>query len=124
MNREIIIDMVGGKLDKNVEFSEDPISKNLGYNPVTTFWQDFTIADRYGDVEVKDTYKRAFAEWKEYVNYLTELSMVLNHKSWEHFRKENDKLATTYSELFLENHYYALEHLTGDDLSYYISVTD
>lgn len=35
-----------------------------GYDPMTTFWEDFSIADKYSIAGVKDTYKRAFSEWK------------------------------------------------------------
>ena len=34
-----------------------------GYETFTTFWQDFTIADRFGVSAIKDTFKRAFNEW-------------------------------------------------------------
>lgn len=44
-----------------------------GYKPITTFWQDFTIVDSYGVSGIKDTYKRAFEEWKSDYKYLTEL---------------------------------------------------
>ncbi len=53
----------------------------------TTFWQDFTIADKFGKDAVLDTYRRAFEEWKGDYRYLTELVMVLNHKIWEHYEK-------------------------------------
>ena len=33
-----------------------------GYDLITTFWEDFS--DKYGIAGVKDTYKRAFSEWK------------------------------------------------------------
>lgn len=36
-----------------------------GYKPFTTFWQDFSIADRFGASAVQDTFNRAFAEWKD-----------------------------------------------------------
>lgn len=29
--------------------------KEVGYNLLTTFWEDFSIADKYGIVGVKDT---------------------------------------------------------------------
>lgn len=35
-----------------------------GYTCKTTFWMDFSIADRFGAAAVKDTFNRAFAEWK------------------------------------------------------------
>lgn len=39
--------------------------KEVGYNLMTTFWEDFSIADKYGIAGVKDTYRRAFNEWKD-----------------------------------------------------------
>lgn len=35
----------------------------LDYECQTTFWQDFTIADKFGLDAVRDTYNRARAEW-------------------------------------------------------------
>ena len=35
-----------------------------GYQPKTTFWMDFSIADKFGIAAIKDTYNRAFKEWK------------------------------------------------------------
>ena len=53
-----------------------------GYETMTTFWQDFTIADNFGVDAVNDTYNRAFNSWKDDYRYLTELVMVLNWKIW------------------------------------------
>lgn len=52
-----------------------------GYELQTTFWEDFSIADRFGLSAIQDTFKRAFEEWKNNYKYLTELILVLNHKS-------------------------------------------
>ena len=46
----------------------------------STFRDDFTIADRFGISGIKDTYKRAFKHWKDDLQYLTELVIVLNWK--------------------------------------------
>lgn len=43
---------------------------------------DFTIADMCGRRAIHDTFKRAFEEWKDNYEYLTELVMVLNWKVW------------------------------------------
>ena len=51
-----------------------------GYKFKTTFWSDFTIADKFGLEAVQDTFNRAFSEWKSKVIYLTELVLVLNWK--------------------------------------------
>lgn len=44
-----------------------------GYELQTTFWEDFSIADRFGLSAIQDTFKRAFEEWKNNYKYLTEL---------------------------------------------------
>lgn len=59
--------------------------KEVGYNLMTTFWEDFSIADKYGIAGVKDTYRRAFNEWKDDYKFFTELTLVLNHKIWQHY---------------------------------------
>lgn len=37
----------------------NPIFEMIGYEPKTTFWSDFSIADMFGADGVKDTYNRA-----------------------------------------------------------------
>ena len=58
-----------------------------GYELQTTFWEDFSIADRFGLSAIQDTFKRAFEEWKNNYKYLTELILVLNHKIWQYYGK-------------------------------------
>ena len=90
----------------------------------TTFWQDFSIADAFGVKAIKDTYKRAFEEWKSDYRYLTDLVMVVNHKCWQHYEKGNNELSQLYSDLYYEADAYACENLKSDELSYYFRVTD
>lgn len=99
------------------------IEAMTGYTPKTTFWQDFSIADRFGKSAVRDTFRRAFDEWKTDAIYLTELVMVLNWKIWEHY-EENEALALVYNELWEQADAYAVENLTGDDLDYFYRTTD
>lgn len=93
-------------------------------NMNTTFWQDFTIADRFGEDAVKDTYRRAFAEWKSNYRYLTELVMVLNWKIWDHYEKNNKELASLYNELWIKADNYTLDNLKDDELTYFLTITD
>lgn len=51
-----------------------------GYEVRTTFWEDFSIADLFGLPFIQNTFDRAFKEWRENYEYLTELVLVLNHK--------------------------------------------
>ena len=94
-----------------------------GYEMKTTFWNDFTIADAFGISAVKDTYKRAFAEWKIDYVYLAELVMVLNWKMWAHY-ETNEALARVYNDLWMQADYYAYSTLEGEEFNYFITVTD
>lgn len=97
--------------------------KLLDYECKTTFWMDFSIADRFGIAAVRDTFKRAFREWKGNTVYLTELVMVLNHKIWQHYER-NERLAEVYNDLWEQASTYAEANLTGEDLDYYFRTTD
>lgn len=95
----------------------------FGYEPKTTFWQDFSIADMFGVKAIKDTYNRAFKEWKSDYIYLTELVMVLNWKIYQYYEK-NDEYARIYNDLWVCADEYAVKHLKDEELSYYIRTTD
>jgi hypothetical protein len=99
------------------------ILNTTGYQPKTTFWQDFSIADAFGEKAVRDTYKRAFEEWKTDVVYLTELVLVLNWKIWQ-LHENNESLARVYDELWREADEWCGENLKGDDAKYYYRTTD
>ena len=99
------------------------IEAMTGYKPMTTFYEDFSIADRFGVDAVRDTYRRAFRMWKSDYKYLTELVMALNWKIFEHYGR-NDKLAKVYNELWKDADQYACDNLKGDELSYFYSTTD
>ena len=90
----------------------------------TTFWMDFTIADKFGVSAIKDTFKRAFAEWKTDYRYLTDLVLVLNHKIWEHYEKGNEAFARVYNDLWEKADNYACTHLKGEEIAYFYRVTD
>jgi hypothetical protein len=89
----------------------------------TTFWSDFDIADRFGIDAIKDTFNRAFNEWKVDYRYLTELVMTLNHKCWSYY-ETNDAYCELYAELFHKADDYAIDNLKGDKLKFYLEVTD
>ena len=101
----------------------NPIFEMIGYEAKTTFWDDFCIADLFGVKAIKDTYKRAFDEWKTDHIYLTELVMVLNHKIWQWYEK-NDEYVNLYNDLWEKADKYALDHLKGDELTYFLSTVD
>lgn len=93
------------------------------YDFKTTFWTDFSIADRYGIPAIRDTYSRAFEEWKDNYIYLTELVMVLNWKIWQWYGKI-EEFAEIYNELWEITDMYAMENLHGEEMNYFIRITD
>lgn len=96
----------------------------LGYERQTSFWEDFSIAERFGAETIRDTYRRARAEWERDRVYGTELSMILNHKCWYWYEEQNMKLSRLYTELWKEWHGRVLESWEGEDLGYYLEITD
>ena len=104
--------------------SYNEMMKNeFGYECKTTFWGDFTIADRFGIEAVKDTFNRAFEGWKDNYIYLTELVIVLNHKIWYYCKKDN-RLAKVYNDLWEKADGYAMNNLKDKELDYFIATTD
>lgn len=96
----------------------------LDYECQTTFWQDFSIAEKFGKEAIIDTYKRARKEWGKDKNYGTELSMVLNHKCWFHYEAQNMEISQLYSGLWAEYHGFILDNWKGEDLAYYLRIID
>lgn len=95
-----------------------------GYQPKTTFWDDFSIADKFGISAIKDTYKRAFNEWKTNCDYVTELVLVLNWKIWQHHNNKNMEMAKEYDNLWQKLHQWCLDNLKDEDIKYYIRTVD
>ena len=96
----------------------------IGYEQKTTFWMDFSIADNFGNAAIRDTYRRAFSEWKSDCVYFTELVMILNHKSWEWYGRGNEERAELYSELYYEASDWGYESFTGEELRYFWKTLD
>lgn len=94
-----------------------------GYELQTTFWNDFSIADSFGLPAVRDTFRRAFEEWKGNYKYLTELVLVLNHKIWQ-YHETRPAFASLYQSLWEQADRYAAENLKDDELCYFLDTTD
>lgn len=94
-----------------------------GYKPITTFWTDFSIAEKFGVAAIIDTCKRALCEWKDNYKYLTELVMVLNHKIWQWYEVD-DGLATIYNSLWEKVDAFACANLHGEELDYFYTTLD
>lgn len=97
--------------------------KVYGYETKTTFWDDFSIADMFGEAAIRDTFKRTFEAWKDDTVYITELVMVLNWKIWAWYEK-NEQIARVYNELWGTADLWCTENLKGEDLAYFYRTTD
>ena len=96
----------------------------MGYEFKTAFWTDFTIADAFGIDAIKNTYKRAFKEWKDNYVYLTELVLVLNWKCWAYYEKGNKAYSSLYCDLYEQARDYGYNTLKGKQLDYFWSTLD
>lgn len=97
--------------------------KENGNEVKTTFWEDFSIAERFGLSAIQDTFNRAFKEWKEDYEFLTELVLVLNHKIWQ-YHETKPEVAELYDSLWRQADRYAIENLKGGELDYFCEMTD
>ena len=86
------------------------MAKDIGYEPKTTYWEDFTFAEPYGQDAIKDMALAAFKECKDNYIWLTELIMVLNHKSW-YWHKKDEELMELYADLYYEYDEKAINYL-------------
>ena len=63
-----------------------------GYETISTFYSDLSIADVYGIDAVKDTIKRVEDEWFNDYKMFSEFVLALNHKSWEWDARPEDNV--------------------------------
>jgi hypothetical protein len=104
------------------------VEEFCGYEPKTTFWEDFRIADLFTkggtDLQpIQQTFDMAFSEWKDDMVYLTELSMVLNHSS-NFWYLQNTLISAKYAELWQELDEWVYNNWEDDKIAYYFQVTD
>ena len=100
-----------------------PIEELTGYKPISTFYTDFSIADRFGTQAIEDTFNRSFNMWKCDYMYMTELSLVLNWKIWRWY-EVNDEYAELYDRLWRQLDEWCVENLKDESLEYYYKTTD
>lgn len=102
----------------------DYIESEIGYRPFTTFYEDFSIAEIFGTEAVVDTCRRCVKEWKNNVKYFTELVLIVNWKSWHHYKEGNEEYTELYSELYHQVYRIAIETFTGEELDYFMETID
>lgn len=100
------------------------IEAMTGYHPLTTFYSDFSIANKFGPSAVEDTYDRSWGYASSDYKILTEFVMVLNWQLWARDEKGERALEAVYQKLYEKASAYAEKHLKGDELLYYYQTTD
>lgn len=100
--------------------------EECGHERKTTFFSDLSIAEWCErEKGVRDTYERVIKEWLDDIEYITEFSVCLNHKIWQHY-EDNEPLARVYNELWNKCVDEIYTHYAQDEkaLSYYYRITD
>lgn len=119
-----ILNLIDGTLYKLRELKESwDFAEELGYEPKTTFWEDFTKAEKGGKDEILKTFSKLFEEAKKNYLDLTEFVMVLNHKIWKWY-KTDSHIAKVYDDLWKEADEYACDNLRGEELNYFYRTLD
>ena len=95
-----------------------------GYTQRTTFWDDFTIAERFGLPAIKDTYRNAFNSWKSDVVFITELVLVLNWKMLYMDERHMTEKSVMYYKCWVELSNWCERHLEAGAYEYFLNVTD
>ena len=95
-----------------------------GYTQRTTFWDDFTIAEKFGVSAIKDTYKNAFNSWKTDVVFITELVLVLNWKMLYMDERHMTEKSVMYYKCWVELSNWCERHLEAGAYEYFLNVTD
>lgn len=109
-------------------WSERNFELNLreDYKRKTTFMSDFSIAEWYSKSALVDTLKRAVSEWKDNIEYMAEMILVLNSKSWEMDSRLHDGWCRLYSELYYAFKDFYFDYFKGNDeaMQYYYDYID
>ena len=111
-----------------IAFGREKVFENIlneyGKKRHTTFYSDFTIAELVGGQQgVKETLYNVKSSWKDDVQFMAELVIVLNHKIWEHYQT-NESLGRLYDKLWRETDEFCRKHFKGEDLSFYYNYID
>ena len=99
------------------------VTELTGYEPITTFWEDFYIAYRYGHDAIRDTYRRVMTEWSHDYRYMTELTLVLNHLIWATYERDKSA-AVVFDELWRKHLDWVYDNFNEEELRYHYRITD
>ena len=96
---------------------------SVGKERKTTFYADLSIAEWYGIVSVKDTYKNVMKSWGNDLEFMCEWVIALNQK-FRQWYKFNEYRAKVYYELWQKADNHCRKHFKGKDLIQYYNYID
>ena len=109
---ELVSDMDGGKLNESA-----------GCRPADEIYTILDISEKHGLESIIESYAAVLRRWRSDCRRLTELSMALNRKGFEH-QEDSIVLSELYFSLYGAVDKYAKEYLKDEDLRYYLRTTD
>jgi len=101
------------------------IEAQTGYKPLTTCYDDLSIAECFGLEAIKDTIKVLKKEFENNYKYETELVMALNWKIWQWYQT-NEPLARFYNKLWEEYDAFIIDKYEDNEeaIEYFFKTTD
>ena len=99
----------------------------LGHERKTTFFSDLSIAEVFGEDDIRDTYKRVLDEWIDNLTFIAEFVVCLGLKSSQWAGRDNgETLSSIYSNLYNEATDAFYKHYKGNDdaCDYFFHMTD
>lgn len=84
------------------------------YQPLTTAWQDLTIAEPYGLKALNSTYKKLLAYCRSDFKKMVELEVCLNWKMWQFSESpipNADKVVCAYKGLYIAHQQETLKQM-------------
>ena len=87
------------------------VLSETGYKPQYTFYADLSRAEYMGEDVINETVKLVVKNWIGNIKAITEFAMSVNHKAWEMYARQNQRLTQLYSSLYhrvcvrVEQHY-------------------
>ncbi len=92
------------------------------------FWGEFDLAEITGTQMIKKLAEDLYQKNKDDIQALTDLIMVINHKSWTWYELHRSELCDLYAELYYKYYEKAIDYLESqsreDDLTYFIRTLD
>ena len=94
-----------------------------GHVMQTTFFEDFDIAECYGEKGILDTYLKAIACYLHKPVYMAELAVVLNNRGWYWYKLGVSMFYELYFQLFNAVEEFA-EEFVGADAEIFYQIID